>query len=54
MAEKLPASNGARRGLRVQVETKRPPRIFWALLKVLELLSDIISILDGLKNLLSS
>ena len=52
MATKLPASDSARRGLRTQVEAKKRVRVFRALFKALELLGTIVSILDGLKNLL--
>ena len=52
MATKLPAPDSARRGLQTQVEAKKRVRVFRALFKALELLSTIVSILDGLKNLL--
>ena len=52
MATKLPASDSARRGLRTQVEAKKRVRVVRALFKALELLGTIVSILDGLKNLL--
>ena len=52
MATKLPASDSARCGLRTQVEAKKRVRVFRALFKALELLGTIVSILDGLKNLL--
>lgn len=54
MAQKLPASDGARRGPLVRVEEKKAPKLFRIAIKILELLSWVISILDGLKNLLGN
>ena len=52
MAQKLPSSDGARRGPLMRVEGKKAPKLFRLAFKILETLSWIISILDGLKNLL--